>query len=160
MRPIALIGALVLSALLTSGKTDAQWGKVPIITIAALARDARIPLAMEAVEFWNPQLTEIGAPFRLGAVTQTTGMLPTTFLTQLSAAVWTREPPPNVPERVKRMPGNIIIASSDGDFVSFSGGLQSGTKVIIGIRSDQLRPLSLPSVTLPQTRHSNVSRLT
>jgi hypothetical protein len=71
MRPIALIGVLVLSALLTPGPTNAQWGKVPTITIAALARDARIPLVLEAGEFWNCQLAEIGTPFRLGAVTQT-----------------------------------------------------------------------------------------
>jgi hypothetical protein len=146
LRPIALIGALVLNALLTPGPTDAQWGKVPTITIAALARDARIPLALEAVEFWNRQLAEIGTPFRLGAVTQTTETLPTDFLTRLSASVLTREPPPDVPERVKRMLGDIIIALSDGDFVSFSGWLLSGTRVVIGIRSDQLRPLSLPNV--------------
>jgi hypothetical protein len=146
VRPIALIGALVLSALLTPLPTDAQWGKVPTITLSAPAQDPHIPLALEAVEFWNRQLTEIGTPFRLGTVTQTTETLPTDFLTRLSAAVLTREPPPDVPERVKRMPEDIIIALSDGDFVSFSSRLASGARVVIGIRSDQLRPLNLPNV--------------
>jgi hypothetical protein len=146
MRPIALIGALVLSALLTPLPTDAQWGKVPTITLSALAQDPRIPLALEAVEFWNRQLAEIGTPFRLGPVTQTTETLPTDYLTRLSAAVLNREPPPDVPERVRRMPGDLIIALSDGDFVSFSRRLPPGARVVVGIRSDQLRPLSLPNV--------------
>jgi hypothetical protein len=146
MRPVVRIGALVLSALLTPGPTDAQWGKAPTIILAAPAQDPRIPLALEAVEFWNRQLAEIGTPFRLGPVTQTTETLPTDYLTRLSAALVNREPPPDVPERMKRMPGDIIIALSDGDFVSFSGRLLSGTRLVIGIRSDQLRPLSLPNV--------------
>jgi hypothetical protein len=146
MRPIALIGALVLSALLAPGPTDAQWGEVPTITIAAPAQDARIPLALEAVAFWNRQFTELGTPFRLGDVRQTTETLPTDYLTRLSAAVLSREPPPDVPEGVRQMPGDIILALSDGDFVSFARRLPSGARVVVGIRSDQLRPLSLPNV--------------
>jgi hypothetical protein len=146
MRPTALIGALVLSALLAPSPTDAQWGKVPTITIAAPAQDARIPLALEAVAFWNRQFTELGTPFRLGDVTQTTERLPTDYLTRLSAAVLNREPPPDVPEGVRHMPGDIILALSDGDFVSFARRLPAGARVVVGIRSDQLRPLSLPNV--------------
>jgi hypothetical protein len=145
MRPIALIGALVLSALLTPGPTDAQWGKVPTITIAAPAQDARIPLALEAVAFWNRQFAALGTPFRLGDVTQTTETLPADDFTRLSAAVLNRERP-DVPERVRQMPGDILLALSDGDFVSFARRLPSGARVVVGIRSDQLRPLSLPNV--------------
>ena len=146
MRPVVRIGALALGALLMPLPTGAQWSKVPTITLAAQAQDPRIPLALEAVAFWNRQFTEIGTPFRLGAVTQTTETLPTDFLTRLRAAVLNHEPPPDVPEHVKRMPGAIIIALSDGDFISFSGRLPSGARVVIGIRSDRLRPLSLPNV--------------
>jgi hypothetical protein len=146
MRPTGLIAALVVDSLLTPLATDVQWGKVPTITLAAPAQDPRIPLALEAVEFWNRQLAEIGIPFRLGAVTQTTETPPTDFLTRLSAAVLTREPPPDVPERVKRIPSDIIIVLSDGEFASFSSRLPPGARVVIGIRSDQLRPLSLPNV--------------
>ncbi len=35
MRPIALIGALVLGSLLMPPPTDAQWDKVPTITVSA-----------------------------------------------------------------------------------------------------------------------------
>jgi hypothetical protein len=146
MGPMALIGALVLSALLTPVPTDAQWGTVPTITIAAPAQDARIPLALEAVEFWNRQLAELGTPFRLGDVTQTTDTLPTDYLARLSAAVLNREPPPDVPERLRQMPGDIIVALSDGDFISFARRLPSSARVVVGIRTDQRPPLSLPNV--------------
>jgi hypothetical protein len=146
MRPITLIGALVLSALLTPGSTDAQWDKVPTITIAGPAQDPRISLALEAVTFWNRQFAEIGTPFRLGDVAQMTDTLPADYLIQLSAAVLKRVPQPNVPERVRRMPGDIILALSDGDFVPFAARLPSESRVVVGIRSDQLRPLSLPNV--------------
>jgi hypothetical protein len=79
-------------------------------------------------------------------VSQTTETLPTDYLTRLSAAVLNHEPPPDVPERVRQMPGDLIIAWSDGDFVSFSRRLPSGARVVVGIRSDQFRPLSLPNV--------------
>jgi hypothetical protein len=62
MRPVVRIGALVLSALLMPLSTDAQWSNVPTITLAALAQDPRIPLALEAVAFRNRQFAEIGTP--------------------------------------------------------------------------------------------------
>jgi hypothetical protein len=146
VKPMVLIVAVALSALLTPGPTDARWGTVPTITLAAPAQDARIPLALEAVAFWNRQFAELGTPFRLGDVTQTTDTLPVDYLTRLSAAVLKREPPPDVPERVRRMPGDIILALSDGDFVSFAARLPSDARVVVGIRSDRLPPLSLPNV--------------
>jgi hypothetical protein len=63
MRTIALIGVLVLGSLLMPPPTDAQWDKLPIITLSAPEQDPRIPLALEAVVFWNRQLTEIGTSF-------------------------------------------------------------------------------------------------
>jgi hypothetical protein len=146
MRPMTLIGALVLSALLTPGAPNAQWGTVPTITIAAPAQDPRIPLALEAVAFWNRQFAEVGTPFRLGVVTQTTDTLPIDYLTRLSAAVLNREPLPDVPARVRQIPGDILLALSDGDFISFARRLPSGARVVVGIRTDRRPPLSLPNV--------------
>jgi hypothetical protein len=146
MRPVVRIGALVLGTLLTPGPTDAHWSKVPTIAIAAPAQDARIPLALEAVAYWNRQLAELGTPFRLGHVTQTTDTLPADYLTRLSATVLNREPPPDIPERVRQVPGDIILALSDGDFVSFARRLPSGARAVVGIRSAQLPPLNLPNV--------------
>ena len=45
---------------------------------------------------------------------------------------------------VQALPGNIVVALSDGDFVSFTARGQS--KTLIGIRSNRLYPLTLPNV--------------
>lgn len=141
-----LIGALALGILLVPLASYAQWDKVPSVTVSAREQDRRIQLALEAVDFWNRQLAEIGTPFRLGAVIHTPEQVPLDYLARLSAAVLKREPRPDVPDRVRKLPGDIIVAMSDGDFISFSTGLRPGEKVLVGIRSDRFVPLSLPNV--------------
>jgi hypothetical protein len=148
MRPIALIGALVLGPLLMPLPTEARRDKVPTITVSAPEQDPGIPLALAAVVFGNRQLTEIGTPSRLRAVTQSTDKLPADYVAQISAAVLKREPRPDFPASVRRMPGDIIIALSDGDFISFATRFQSGeqVKVVVGIKGHAFYALSLPNV--------------
>jgi hypothetical protein len=122
------------------------WHKMPTVTVAAPEKDRRIQLAREAVEFWNRQLAEIGTPFRLGPVMQTTARVPADSLARLRAAVSQQGPPPEFPEHIKRIPGDILIVMSEADFVSFSTRPRPGEKVVIGIRSDRGPPLSLPNV--------------
>jgi hypothetical protein len=143
MGQIILIGALVLSTILTPAPTDAHWGTVPTITIVAPPQDTRIALDLEAVAFWNRQFAELGTPFRFEDVTQASETLPADYLTRLSAAVLSREPPPDVPERVRQIPGDIILALSDGDYMSCARRWPSGARVMVGIRTDQRPPLSL-----------------
>jgi Dual-action HEIGH metallo-peptidase len=116
--------------------------------VSALDGDPRIQLAVEAIDFWNRQLAGIATPFRFGGVTHTTEKIPTSYLERLSAAVLKRERRPRLPEDVQRMPGDIIIAMSDGDFISFAARFQSGeqVKAVVGIRSHAFAPLSLPNV--------------
>ena len=125
---------------------ERSWGKVPAVTISARENDPRIPLVFEAVEFWNSTLAEIGTPFRLGTVDQTTETLPAQYLARLSDAVLNRQPIPEEPEALRKMKSDLIVALSDGDFVSFSTGFRQGGRVIVGIRSDRLFPLTLPNV--------------
>src|SRR5919197_333608 len=88
--------ALALGILFTSLPSDAQWNKVPSVTVSAPAQDPRIQLAFDAVNLWNRQLAEIGTPFRFGAVTHTPEQIPTSYLERLSAAVLKREPRPDL----------------------------------------------------------------
>jgi hypothetical protein len=114
-------------------------------------QDPRLPLVREAVDFWNRKLTEIGTPFRLGPVTQTTDDIPASYLEQLSAYILrrtSRTVPPAMPEQVKQLPGGIIVVLSDGAFISFAATarLASEGKVLVGIQSDRYYPLTLPNV--------------
>src|SRR5262245_65403335 len=44
------------------------------------------------------------------------------------------------------MPGYLIVVLSDVDFISFAARSLSGAKVLVGIRSHQLYPLTLSNV--------------
>jgi hypothetical protein len=57
------IGAATLFAHPSKG-----WNKIPTVVISAKEGDPRIPLVVEAVDFWNNQLSEIGSGFRLGPI--------------------------------------------------------------------------------------------
>ena len=125
---------------------ERPWTKIPSVTISARADDTRIQLAREAVDFWNQQLAESGTPFRIGTVTQSTELAPVDFLMAVSSATLEGQTPPQATESIKKIPGDLIIALSDGDFVSFSTPPGPTARVIVGIRDSQTPPLSLPNV--------------
>ena len=121
------------------------WDKIPAVTLSAPEKDPRIRLSLEAVDFWNRQLSEIGTPFRLGPVNHTTDTVPD-YLTRLSEARLNREPLPDFPEKVKKWSGDVVIAMSDEEIISFSTRFRPGGKVVVGIRDYQFYPLTLPNV--------------
>jgi Matrixin len=147
-RVIEVLVILALSLLVAPRTFPAPWDKAPTITVSASAQDPRLQLAIEAVEFWNRQFAEVGTPFRLGAVSHITDTVPTSYLERLSAAVLKREPRPEVPERVRQMPGDILLAMSEGEFISFATQFQVSEqdKWLVGIHSHRGPPLSLPNV--------------
>jgi hypothetical protein len=125
---------------------ERSWDRIPAIMISTKENDPRIRLVHDAVEFWNKTFAELGTPFRLGPVAEISGTLPGQFLTTMSDAVFSRKPLPDPPETLRAMKGDLIVALSDGDFVSFATGFTRGGRVIVGIRSDRLPPLTLPNV--------------
>jgi hypothetical protein len=125
---------------------ERTWAKVPALVFVAPENDTRIPAAREAVDFWNRTLSEIGTPFRLGPMMPSTAAVPVEVLQDLSARVVGRGAPVDFPESVQRLPGDMVLVLSDGDFVSFAARSSSSRKVLIGIRSDRLLPLTLPNV--------------
>jgi putative ABC transport system substrate-binding protein len=88
------------------------WNLVPTITVVSGAGDPRLPLVDDAVAFWNETLAQPGTPFRLGASTQVAGPMSVEDLKMLSN--WRGE----LPESLKRIEGNIVVALSEGEFIS------------------------------------------
>jgi len=118
----------------------------PSVTISAIPGDPRIQLAKDAIDYWNQKFAEIGTPFRLGSVSVVTDLVPTDYLVDISNWALQGGVKPAMPNEVKNMPGDIIIALSDGNFVSFTTYLvETGIK-LIGIRNCQQAPLSLTNV--------------
>jgi hypothetical protein len=122
------------------------WTRIPAIAILASPRDARVSLVHEAVAFWNRTLAETGSAFRLGPATLLVGNVPVAELLALSEAFLgqTGSLPP--PEGVRAAPGNIVVALSDGNFISFSTRWPPLEKALVAIKSDHSYPLTLPNV--------------
>ena len=128
------------------GGGGSTWSKVPTVVFVAPETDPRLQVAREAVDFWNRTFAELGTPFRLGPISHTTDTVSIDDLKALSVQVVGRGGPTALPEHIQRMPGDLIVVLSDGDFISFAARSLSGAKVLVGIRSHQLYPLTLPNV--------------
>jgi hypothetical protein len=101
----------------------------------------------DAVDFWNQQLTEIGSGFRLGAVKFVSEILSGTELTALSQAMLNAQRAlVSPPSGFMQIEGDLIIALSDGAFVSFAMSFQKTDKRLIAIRSFHAVPFRFTNV--------------
>ena len=132
-------------ALAQQAYTNPFWTRVPAVTVVAVAaNDPRLPLVRDAVEFWNRTFADIGSAFRLGPVTVVGGMVPVDELLALSKTVVDRGGLVLLPDSVTAQPGDLIVALSDGDFVSFCARSVSGNKALVAIKAAHAYPLTLP----------------
>jgi putative ABC transport system substrate-binding protein len=118
------------------------WDFVPTITVVSAAGDPRLPLVADAVAFWNDTFAALGTPFRLGALTQVVGAIPVEDLKKISPPVTNL---PGLPESLNRIDGNIVVALSEGEFISFNRRLALN-KEVVAIKDYRSFPLSLPNV--------------
>jgi Matrixin len=125
----------------------APWTKVPVVVVVgASAGDPRLPLVRDAVAFWNRSSAELGSAFRLGPVKQASEAIPADELSALSDRVLSRRSPTQFPESLDGLPGDLIVALSDGNFISFGMRWPSLGKALVAIKNDRFWPLSLPNV--------------
>jgi hypothetical protein len=122
------------------------WRKVPAITIAAAADDPRLPAVHDAIAYWNGVFAELGTPFRLGAATLA-APLGDACMAAVSSHVLSQGGLRELPAEVNRRAGDLVIALTDADLISFAFGPPAGGKVLVAIRSQRLYPLTLPNVT-------------
>ena len=128
------------------------WQWKPSITISAEANDPRIEQVREGVRYWNQHFADMGTPFRLVNVIHTTDLVPDDYLVAFSKSIGDKSPRPELPDSVKEISGDIIIALSDANFISFTQSLQNHP-CIIGIRNCEHPPLSLTNVSLNVITH-------
>jgi len=129
------------------GNAKQGWNKIPTVVVYAAEGDPRVELVREAIDYWNGLLADMGSPFKLGPVVHEEVIVPAEYLQGVSAGVLERKAYPDLPETLKKVPGDLVIALSTVEFISFSSSrpLPDG-KVLIGMRSNQIRPLNLPNV--------------
>jgi hypothetical protein len=119
------------------------WNLVPTLTVVSFPDDPRLALVADAVAFWNEIFAQIGTPFRLGALTQVVGAVPFEDLNKLSPFAITNFP---MPESLKRIDGNIIVALSEQTFISFAARRLALNKAVVAIKDYRSFPLTLPNV--------------
>jgi hypothetical protein len=130
----------------TAAHLGGGWRKVPAITIAAAADDPRLPAVHEAIDHWNEVFAQLGTPFRLGAATLA-APLGAACMAAISTHVLSQAGLRELPAEVSQLPGDLVIALTDADLISFAFGAPAGGKVLVAIRSHLLYPLTLPNVT-------------
>jgi hypothetical protein len=121
------------------------WGGVPAITVLAAEADPRLPLVRDAVDYWNGNLAALGSGFRLGPVTQTIGTIPASELAAVSERVLNHGGTPP-PDGLRGVPGDIVVALSEGNFVSFSFHWATFDRALVAIKSEAAYPMTLPNV--------------
>jgi len=146
--PLLLLCQALVLARSAPGDPLAPWAKVPtVVVVGARTDDARLPPVRDAVAFWNRSFAELGSAFRLGPVTEGRGAVPADELRALSGRVLSGTGPTrSPPESIQGVPGDLIVALSDGDFISFAMRWSSLGKALVAIKSDRSWPLSLPNV--------------
>jgi hypothetical protein len=142
---LAVAAAAVVHRVTGAAGATTGWMLNPTLTVIGAAGDTRILLVRDAVAFWNRTLAGLGSAFRLGEVTERIGEIPTAELVVTSAATLAHAEPP-LPAAVVAVPGNIVVALSSGDFVSFCARRMTDAKALVAIKSHQSYPLTLPNV--------------
>ncbi len=126
--------------------SGAAWTEIPAVTVLSAPADRRLPLVRDAAAFWNRTFAELGSGFRLGQVAAAEGALPAGELARLSEATLQRSSPVPLPDSLRTMPGNIVVALSDGKFISFSRRWLEASKALVAIKNGDSYPLTLPNV--------------
>lgn len=125
---------------------ERQFGKIPDIVIVAGENQASVQVAREAINFWNQSMEELGSPFRFGAVVVAEANIPAGTMQGLRMLMLRGVEPLRFPESLWGLPGELIVVLSDEGFISFETRTSSNDKVLVGIRSDGIYPLTLPNV--------------
>ena len=128
-----------------AGAWGIPWARVPDVAVLSARGDSRLPLVSDAVAFWNQTFSELGSGFHLGSVTVAGGTIPAADLMALSGAVLGQAAMP-MPSLLSGMPGRIVVALSDGNFVSFSDRWPAQSTALVAIKSDRSPPLTQPNV--------------
>lgn len=144
-------GIVLIAACLMACAARAQfgvtWQQSPKITVIGADSDPRQPLIDEAVAFWNRTLEELGSGFRLGPVERISRPIPEMALQAFSRIiVGGGARAVDVPQALRDLPGDLTVLLADSDFVSFAGPFHAPGKRVVGIKSPNWSPMSLPNV--------------
>ena len=116
------------------------------VTILGRAQDQRLPVVREALEHWNAEAERLGLHVRLDSGTLVSAPVPDDALRAASRAMpWGGIGVLRLRAALAPVPGDVVIALSDADLVSFGVSVGTGRLGVIGLRRADRWPLSLPN---------------
>jgi hypothetical protein len=119
------------------------WKERPSIVTVSEESDPRLKAVYEARDFWNAELLKLGSSFRLGAVTHVGGHLDVKEFHPEFRRV--SHNPFSLPEMLRKIDGDVIVALSDDSFYAFTIGWLSPKTILVGIQNEQTHPLTMPN---------------
>jgi hypothetical protein len=109
---------------------------MPAVTVLGQESDLRKQWVNDAIDFWNKQLAEIGSGFRFGSVRfVSVSLSPSELATLSQATLEGQRAQVGPPSGLGQIEGDLIIALSDGSFVSFSMSFPQVGKRLVAIRN-------------------------
>ena len=142
---LTVIMPVLLMMLAASFATTAVARSLSVTVVGADPNDPRWQAVEEAVEFWDAELSNTEVMLRLGPIERLIRPVPDPALAQLSAWIGTLDAQP-VPSELAQLPGDIIVALSAADFVSFGMRWSSPRKGLVALKRADAFPMSLPNV--------------
>ena len=103
--------------------------------------------------FWNRELEQIGAGVRLGPVRFADDGVTEHVLQELSAGRLRRPNEAALSALLQPIPGEVIVALSDADLMSFGMPWSARAKGFVALRRGDEEPLSLPNVARNAAAH-------
>lgn len=123
----------------------------PRVTVIGNPDDSRVAVVQEAVAFWNRQ--QMGAGVRLGPVRILDDSLSDRVLREVSEEVRNWRSARNLEALIEPIPGEVVVALSGADLMSFGIPWSRGSKGFVALRRADVEPLSLPNVARNAAAH-------
>jgi hypothetical protein len=128
--------------------------RVLAVTILGDASDSRIPPVREALAHWNDEMSRLGRQVRFDSGTVRNDSVPDNILRDASNAVLSGSPAIDaLIAKLSSEPGDIVVALSHTDLISFSVPWRNGRKGVVGLRRSDIPPLSLPNTVRNVAAH-------
>jgi len=141
MKRALIMVVVVLSAISLFASTAPK--SLSVAVVGPDSSDPRWAAVEEAVEFWNQELANAGVDIRLGPIARLVQPVPDNTLRGER----------DIPKELQHIPGDILVALSSGDLISFGMWSSRHRKGLVGMRRADIPPLSLPNVLRNVTVH-------
>jgi hypothetical protein len=165
-RSVAMVAAALVATATgiacDSGRADAvmlshsSTDPVLRLTILGDSNDSRIPPVREAIGFWNGELARLGLRLRMDSGVIAGAPVPEDMLRSASAAngkPWRVIVDARLRAGVSDVPGDVVIALSHGDLISFGVPWSGGRKGVVAVRRADVLPLSRPNTVRNVVAH-------